>query len=182
MESLATDWGFEELPNGKIVWFELDGTDSGDDATGVASLRDLRSPDPVEGLLPGAGGKESSYHPPSQEAPQMATREDLIEERDRLRDERDTLLQERDRRGDDRRFYEREESHRNPIWKVLLVLLILAAAAVIAFFALGGSVDFDSEGDLEIPSVDVDANAPDVDFDSEEAPPASAEADADESG
>lgn len=61
--------------------------------------------------------------------------------------------------------------------KVLLVLAVLAALAVGAFFALGGSADVDTEGDVEVPEVDVDVNAPEVDVDAEDAPPASAEAD-----
>jgi hypothetical protein len=184
VDSLAAAWGCDEMPDGKVVWFELEGAGEGTgDATGLASLRELRSPDPEPepepGLGTGAAGKEIEHDPSHQEAPDMARRDSVIEERDRLREERDMLLEERNGRTDDRRFYT-EERRTNPVWKVLLVLLILAAAAVIAFFAFGGSADVDTEGDLEIPEVDVDVNAPDVDVDSEEAPPADAEAEASE--
>lgn len=175
VESLATSWGSEELPEGKVVWFELTGAGAKNDPEGFASLRDLRSPDPSEGLAAGIAGKGMT-EPTEQEEHDMARRSDLTDE-SRL-DEREAMLDERERRlgDDDRRFY--AEDRPNPIWKVLLVLLILAAAAVIAFFAFGGSADVDTEGDLEIPEVDVDVNAPDVDVDSQEAPPADAEANA----
>lgn len=69
-----------------------------------------------------------------------------------------------------------EAPRRGGAGRVLMILLVIAALAVGAFFAFGGSVDLDTEGDLEVPEVDVDVNVPDVDVDSDEAPPASAEA------
>lgn len=69
-----------------------------------------------------------------------------------------------------------EAPRRGGVGRALVVLLVIAALAVGAFFAFGGSADVDTEGDLEIPEVDLDVNAPDVDVDSEEAPPASADA------
>src|SRR3546814_13872567 len=113
----------------------------------------------------------------------MTTRQDLIDERDRLREERDALLEEREDS-----FFDRGPEHHDPLdkrhgrdkssrlGKVLVALLVVAVIAVIAFFALGGSVDFDSEGDLEVPDVDMDVNPPDLAVDIEETPPASAEA------
>ena len=56
----------------------------------------------------------------------------------------------------------------------ILGLLVVIALGIGAFFLLGGEADVDTEGDVEIPEVDVDVNAPDVD--AEDAPPASAEA------
>lgn len=178
VESLATAWGTDARPGGKVVWFELAGASAARaaDPTGLASLRDMRNDD--AGFAAGVVGKETVHDQPHQEVRDMAKESDLIEERDQLREERDTLLQERGSRvdtEDDRRFYN-ERPRRSPVWKVLLVLLILAAGAVIAFFALGGTADVDTEGDLEIPEIDVDVNAPDVDIDSEEAPPADADA------
>ena len=74
---------------------------------------------------------------------------------------------------DERYEYERRRSP----WKwVLLALLIIAAAVVIGFFALGGTADVDTEGDLEVPGVDVDVNSPDVTVETDEAPPAEADA------
>lgn len=180
VDSLATSWGTDELPEGKVVWFELKGGDMHDDPSGLASLRDLRSPEPTQGFGEGITGKGGvPKDTPHLEEQDMARRPDVTD-RDQL-DEREAMLDERERRlgDDDRRFYA-EERRGSPIWKILLVLLILAAAAVIAFFAFGGDADIDTEGDLEVPEVDVDVNAPDVDVNSEEAPPADAEANAED--
>lgn len=69
-----------------------------------------------------------------------------------------------------------EAPRRGGVGRALLILLVIAALAVGAFFAFGGSVDVDTDGDLEVPEVDVDVNAPDVNVDTDEAPPASADA------
>ena len=69
-----------------------------------------------------------------------------------------------------------ETPRRGRFGRFLLILLVIVALAIGAFFALGGSADVDTEGDFEVPEVDVDVNTPDVDVDKEEAPPASAEA------
>lgn len=66
------------------------------------------------------------------------------------------------------------ERRRGGAGRWFLALLVIAALSVAAFFAFGGSADIDTEGDLEVPEVDIDLNAPDVD--TEDAPPASAEA------
>lgn len=60
--------------------------------------------------------------------------------------------------------------------QMLLLLVVVVAIALATFFLLGGSADVDTEGDLEVPEVDVDVNAPEVDVSTEEAPPASADA------
>lgn len=69
-----------------------------------------------------------------------------------------------------------EAPRRGGAGRTLMVLIVIAALAVGAFFAFGGSADVDTKGDLEVPEVDVDVNVPDVDVNSEEAPPASADA------
>ena len=52
------------------------------------------------------------------------------------------------------------------IW-ALLALLVIAAILIIGFFALGGDVDGDTEGQLDVnvetPESDVDVDAPDID-------------------
>lgn len=68
------------------------------------------------------------------------------------------------------------EQRRGGAGRWILGLLVVAALVIGGFFLLGGDADVDTEGDLEVPEVDVDINAPDVDVDSEDAPPASAEA------
>src|SRR3546814_16806223 len=100
----------------------------------------------------------------------MTTRQDLIDERDRLREERDALLEEREDS-----FFDRGPEHHDPLdkrhgrdkrsrlGKVLVALLVVAVIAGIASFALGGSVDLDSEGDLDVPAVDLDVHTPDLD-------------------
>ena len=176
VESLATAWGTEPKDDGKVVWFELAGAsnDRSDDPNSLASLRDLRG-DSDEGLPSDLDGKEWGHYQRGQEVHPMVTKHELREDNERLRAERDDGRVVRDR---DPEVVERDAPRRSPIWTVLLILLILAVAAVIAFFAFGGSADIDTEGDLEVPEVDVDVNAPDVNVDSEEAPPADAEADA----
>jgi hypothetical protein len=180
VDSLATSWGSEELPGGKVVWFELTGGGLHDDPSGLASLRDLRGPEPPQGFGESSAGKGGvPKDTPHLEEHDMARRSDLTD-RDRL-DEREAMLDERERRlGDDGRRFYAEDRRGSPVWKILLVLLVLAAAAAIAFFALGGDADVDTEGDLEVPEVDVDVNAPEVDVNSEEAPPADAEANAED--
>jgi hypothetical protein len=69
-----------------------------------------------------------------------------------------------------------EERRRGGAGTALLVLVVIAALAVGAFFAFSGSADVDTEGDLEVPEVDVDVNAPDVDVTTNGAPPGSADA------
>jgi hypothetical protein len=50
---------------------------------------------------------------------------------------------------------------------LLPLLVLLAALAVALFFLLGGDVDTDTKGDLDVdvPETDVDVDAPDVDVD-----------------
>jgi len=175
VDSLATAWGSQPRRDGKVVWFELVSTGDSDHADNLASLRDLRSPDPAEGLPLDPSGNGRGYDEAQQEATEMATRHDLSDENERLREENEALRGERgDRVVSDER--EVEVGRRHPFWKGVLVVLILVAAAVIAFFALGGTIDVDTQGDLEVPEVDVDVNAPDVNVDSDEAPPAEADA------
>ena len=69
-----------------------------------------------------------------------------------------------------------EERRGGGAGKIVLILAVLAALAVGAFFVLGGSADVDTKGDVQVPEVDVDVNAPDVDVDTKDAPPASANA------
>lgn len=70
-------------------------------------------------------------------------------------------------RGDYDPDYGRKKSKAG-LW-IVLAVLVLAAIAVIAFFALGGDADVDGEVDVEAPNIDVqegdDAN---VDAESEE--------------
>jgi len=75
---------------------------------------------------------------------------------------------------EERRYPDR--GRRGSASKILLILVVIVALVVVGWFLLGGSVDIDTEGDVEVPEVDVDVNNPDVDVDSEEAPPASADA------
>ncbi len=79
---------------------------------------------------------------------------------------------------DDRISLERHygERRRGRAGQVLLLLVVVLAIAIGTFFLLGGSADVDTEGDLDVPEVDVDVNAPEVDVTTEEAPPASADA------
>lgn len=52
-------------------------------------------------------------------------------------------------------------------WMWLLAALVIAALVVIGFFALGGDVDADQEGELDVnvetPETDVDVDGPDID-------------------
>lgn len=52
-------------------------------------------------------------------------------------------------------------------WIWLLAALVIAALVLIGFFALGGDVDADQEGELDVnvetPETDVDVEGPDVD-------------------
>lgn len=52
-------------------------------------------------------------------------------------------------------------------WIWLLAALVIAALVVIGFFALGGDVDADQEGELDVnvetPETDVDVEGPDID-------------------
>ncbi|MFZ6002644.1 MAG: hypothetical protein ACOYXM_01800 [Actinomycetota bacterium] len=89
--------------------------------------------------------------------------------------ERERVIVDEDGRVlEERRYPDRER--RGSMSRILLILLVIVALVVVGWFLLGGSVDIDTEGDVEVPEVDVDVNNPDVDVDSEEAPPASAEA------
>lgn len=60
----------------------------------------------------------------------------------------------------------RQNGGKKWLW-ALLALLVIAAIVIIGFFALGGDVDSDSEGqldvDVETPETDVDVDGPDVD-------------------
>lgn len=161
VEATAAAWGTNAMPgDGKVVWFELaePSRADGDRRDRVSDLRDLR-PDPVPaaGLALGSMG-HGSESPIDQEGPPMAKHEYIVDEDDRVIERRDE--------------YER----RSGAARVLIILLAIAAIVVAGFFLLGGSADVDSEGDLEVPEVDVDVNAPDVDATTEEAPPASADA------
>jgi hypothetical protein len=82
-------------------------------------------------------------------------------------------LMDDDRISLERRYVERR---RGRAGQVLLLLVVVLAIAIGTFFLLGGSADVDTEGDLDVPEVDVDVNAPEVDVTTEEAPPASADA------
>jgi hypothetical protein len=105
-------------------------------------------------------------------SPDLASeQEELTMARHRYADEDERIVDE-----DHDREYIDERPRRGGIGKVLLVLLVVAVAVVIGFFALGGDADVDSEGDLDVPDIDVDINPPDVD--TEDAPPADAEANA----
>lgn len=164
VDAVAARWGSDPAASGKVVWFELDGAE-GDDRARLSDLSDLRSPEPVTGWnvtgLNGDGaGKGEGNHPP-QEDPTMARR--LVDDDDRLIEEREVRYIDDDRRG-------------GGAMRWILALLVIAALAIGAFFLFGGSADVDTEGDLQVPKVDVDVNAPNVDVDSEEAPPASADA------
>jgi anti-sigma regulatory factor (Ser/Thr protein kinase) len=158
VDRTASAWGSEASGRGKVVWFEVmrSAEREGERRTRIADLRDLRDPVGSPGLLPLGLGEERPRIPPSQEAPVMARHEYLVDDDDRV-------IERSDRRG-------------GGVGRILLLLLAIGAVAVAAFFLFGGSADVDSEGDLEVPEVDVDVNAPDVNVDSEEAPPASADA------
>jgi anti-sigma regulatory factor (Ser/Thr protein kinase) len=161
VDRIAADWGSELVQGGKVVWFEVAATD-GEHRQLTSDLAALRSPAPDDEIAVWDDGEEEGGPPHHQEAPVMA-KHTVIDSRDDL---------------DDRRVVY-EERRRGGIGRWLLVLLVIAALAIGAFFLLGGSADVDTKGDLEVPEVDVDVNAPDVNVDSEEAPPASADADAD---
>ncbi|MET0729472.1 MAG: ATP-binding protein [Acidimicrobiales bacterium] len=164
VDAVATAWGSEVIPGaGKIVWFELATTIGTGGSSHMSELRDLRSPEPEEGLPAEHLGKGRENTPRTQEAQDMARRDSLVDDHDRVVDERRY-------RDDDRR-------RGGGVMRWILVLLVIAALAIGAFFLFGGEADVDTEGDLEVPEVDVDVNAPDVDVDSEEAPPAEADAD-----
>ena len=161
VERTATAWGSETVPgNGKVVWFEVMGADAdgGEGRSVMAELSDLRSPAPVGGLASGDGGEAVLTSPRLQEARAMPEHDYLVDD---------------DRVIEERRYVEPRRSH---VGRIILILLVIAALAIAAFFVLGGSADVDTKGDLEIPEVDVDVNAPDVDVNSEPAPPASADA------
>ena len=68
---------------------------------------------------------------------------------------------------------------------MLLAALVALAIAVIAFFALGGDADVDTEGgdvDVEVPDVDADINPPDVDADVDTSDGGDADAEAEKDG
>jgi hypothetical protein len=165
VDAMATRWGSDAVPEGgKVVWFELVPGRRDASRPAIADLRDLRypsAPHAAEGLGTSDGGKGGGDDPPTQEAQIMARHQYVVDEDDRVIDERETHYVERPRGGAMR-------------W--ILAILVVTAAIVIGFLLLGGSADVDTEGDLEVPEVDVDVNAPDVDVSTEEAPPADAEA------
>ena len=72
---------------------------------------------------------------------------------------------------------EHREGSKKGLWIVLAILAVIAIA-VIAFFALGGDADVDTEGDLQVPETDVDIEPPDVDADIDTEEGGDAEADA----
>lgn len=157
VDATATAWGSDPIPgDGKVVWFEIDPPEGASDKARVSDLSDLRPDAGEEGLAGAHQGKVAGHRPSHQEAHTMG-RQYIVDEDDRVIEER---------------TYER----RGGAGRVLLVLLVIAALAIGAWFLLGGSADVDTEGDLEVPEVDVDVNNPDVDVDSSEAPPASADA------
>lgn len=164
VERIATDWGSELVNGGKIVWFELQLTDAPGRAR-TSDLADLRSPEPGQErdeIAVWDDGEGMGHAPDQQEDPVMArhTRSDVVDP-----DTRDRELDDRDAR--DRTVVREEPRRRHPL-RWLLLLLVIAALAVAAFFALGGDAD-----------VDVDVNPPeDVNVETEDAPPADADADA----
>lgn len=159
VDAVATRWGSEPTPDGgKVVWFELAGRTGSRSREQVVDLRDLRSPDPVNGLPPRSVGKDHAGSQLSEEHGTMARHSYLVDDDERVIEERHV----EERRGGPMRW--------------LLILLVVAALAIGAFFLFGGDADVDTEGDFEVPEVDVDVNTPEVDVDSDQAPPASAEA------
>jgi len=54
----------------------------------------------------------------------------------------------------------------------IVALLVLAAVAAALWFALGGDVDVDTEGqfDVDVPAVDAEVDAPDVDVEGGDLP------------
>lgn len=156
LDAIATRWGSDPGPEGgTTVWFELVAMRSAADRERLADLRELRAPAEPTGFAPAPEGNNRWGDRP-QETDDMARR--YVDEDERVIEERYV------------------EERRGGAGKWILALLVIAALAIGAFFLFGGDADVDTEGDLEIPEVDVDVNAPDVDVNSEEAPPASAEA------
>lgn len=69
------------------------------------------------------------------------------------------------------------EGSKRGLWIVLAILAVIVIV-VVAFFALGGDADVDSEGgDIDLPETDVDVEPPDIegDVDAEEGGDAEAE-------
>ncbi len=156
VDAIAARWGSDPEPGGgATVWFELVAGRSADDRGRLADLRELRAPTPDAGFAPEREGKDRSGDR-AEERHEMARR--YVDDDERVIEERYV------------------EERRGGAGKWILALLVIAALAIGGFFLLGGDADVDTEGDLEVPEVDLDVNAPDVDVDSEEAPPASAEA------
>lgn len=159
VDAVATRWGSRATPDGgKVVWFELAGRPFGRSRDRVLDLRDLRTPEPGSGLPDEDDGKEVLGGHRPEEKGTMARQSYLVDDDERVIEEHYV-----------------EERRGGPI-RWLLVLLMIAALVLGGFWLLGGEADVDTEGDFEVPEVDVDINTPDVDVDSEEAPPASAEA------
>jgi hypothetical protein len=69
---------------------------------------------------------------------------------------------------------------RSPAGIIIGIVLAVLIIGVILFFVLGGDVDVDTEGDLEIPETDIDIDPPDIDTTDGgiEVTPGDAEADA----
>lgn len=159
VERIATNWGSELVTGGKIVWFELQVSESRGGAR-MSDLADLRSPDPggERDEIAVWDDREGTGHASDhQEAPAMAkhTDPDVID---------------RDRHEDAERAVVREEPRRRHPMRWLLLLAVIIALAIAAFFAFGGDADVD---------VDVDVNPPeDVDIETDDAPEADAQADA----
>lgn len=59
---------------------------------------------------------------------------------------------------------EARHGSKKTMWIILAVVVIIVLA-IIAFFALGGDADVDSEGDFEVPETDIDIEPPDVEGD-----------------
>ncbi len=156
VDAIAHRWGSDPRPGGgTTIWFELVAGRSAGARVWLADLRELRSPSDVSRFaVPGEG--KDPWGDRAQETDDMARR---------YADEDERVVEER-----------YVEERRGGAGRWILALLVVIALAIGGFFLLGGEADVDTEGDLEIPEVDVDVNAPDVDVDSEEAPPASAEA------
>jgi hypothetical protein len=69
---------------------------------------------------------------------------------------------------------------RSPVGIIVAVILAVLIIGAILFFVLGGEVDVDTEGDLEIPETDIDIDPPEIENtdDGIEVTPGDAEADA----
>lgn len=164
VERIATNWGSNLVDGGKVVWFELQLTDVPGRAR-TSDLADLRSPEPGaqrDDASVRDDGEDVGPRSVQQEAPALARHHgsDVVDP-----DSRDHDLDDRDAREP---IVVGEEPRRRHPLRWIVILLVIAALAGAAFFALGGDAD-----------VDVDVNLPeDVDIETDDAPVADADADA----